>query len=68
MTIAPGIFKTPMGSGLQEKIVQQLEKTPPLGRLGDSSEFALTVRSIIENPYATGTTWRLDGGVRLPYL
>lgn len=68
MTIAPGIFRTPMGSNLQEKIVQQLEKTTPLGRLGDSHEFALAVKSIIENPYASGTTWRLDGGVRLPYL
>lgn len=68
MTIAPGIFKTPMGSNVQEKIVQMLVKTTPLGRLGDPREFALAVRSIIENPYASGTTWRLDAGIRLPYL
>ena len=36
MTIAPGIFNTPMGSGLNEKVVQYLEKNTPLGRLGNS--------------------------------
>jgi NAD(P)-dependent dehydrogenase (short-subunit alcohol dehydrogenase family) len=47
MTIAPGIFRTPMGSGINEKVVEFLEKSTPLGRLGESSEFALIVRSVI---------------------
>lgn len=37
MTIAPGIFRTPMGSGINEKVLQNLEKSTPFGRLGDSS-------------------------------
>ncbi len=40
----------------------------PLGRLGNSTEFAIAVEGIIKNPYATGDTWRLDGGIRLPYM
>ena len=35
MTIAPGIFRTPMGENLNEKIVKDLEKSTPLGKLGD---------------------------------
>ena len=68
MTIAPGIFRTPMGSNVQEKVVEQLQKSTTLGRLGEAHEFGLAVKSIIENPYATGTTWRLDGGIRLPHF
>jgi NAD(P)-dependent dehydrogenase (short-subunit alcohol dehydrogenase family) len=68
MTIAPGIFMTPMGKDVPEKITEQLKQTTPLGRYGAPTEFAVVARSIIENPYATGTTWRLDGGIRLPFL
>lgn len=47
MTIAPGIFKTPMGDNVQEKIVQILEKNTPLGRLGDPIEFAMAIKSMV---------------------
>jgi len=40
----------------------------PLGRLGKASEFALVVEAMIVNSYVTGSVWRLDGGIRLPYL
>ena len=68
MTLAPGIFKTPMGDGINEKYLQIMNNNTPLGRLGNPSEFALACEAIIKNPYATGDTWRLDGGIRLPYL
>lgn len=68
MTIAPGIFETPMGSGISKKFLETMLQNTPLGRLGNSTEFALAVEGIIKNPYATGDTWRLDGGIRLPYM
>lgn len=68
MTIAPGIFETPMGSGVNKKLLQQMMSNTPLGRLGNSTQFALAVEGIIKNSYATGDIWRLDGGIRLPYM
>ena len=68
MAIAPGVFLTPMADGLQKKAVDHMITQVPLGRLGRSEEFAKLSKSIIENPYASGTTWRLDGAIRLPYL
>jgi 3-hydroxyacyl-CoA dehydrogenase len=67
-TIAPGIFETPMGSGMQKKVLDGLMNSTPLGRLGKASEFALVVEAMIVNSYVTGSVWRLDGGIRLPYL
>lgn len=57
-----------MGSNVNEKFLQGMIKSTPLGRLGSSPEFALAVEGIVKNPYATGDTWRLDGGIRLPYM
>ena len=68
MTIAPGIFETPMGSGISKKFLENMLQNTPLGRLGNSKQFALAVEGIIKNPYATGDIWRLDGGIRLPYM
>ncbi|CAM6001251.1 unnamed protein product [Sphagnum balticum] len=68
MTIAPGIFETPMGKGIQKKALDSLVGATPLGRFGQPPEFAKAVQGIIENPYASGDTWRLDGGIRMPYL
>ena len=68
MTIAPGIFETPMGSGISKTYLETMIKNTPLGKLGSPSEFALAVEGIVKNPYATGDTWRLDGGIRLPYM
>ena len=68
MGVAPGVFHTPMGDGLQKKAVEHMITQIPAGRLGNSDEFAKISKAIIENPYATGTIWRLDGGIRLPYL
>jgi NAD(P)-dependent dehydrogenase (short-subunit alcohol dehydrogenase family) len=68
VAIAPGIFHTPMGKEVHENIVKALAKSTPLGRLGDPAEFAHFTIAIAENSYLTGSTLRLDGGIRLPYL
>lgn len=66
MTIAPGLFETPMMSGLPEKAKAALINMMPFPkRLGKSEEFAMLVGHIIENPMLNGETIRLDACVRL---
>jgi NAD(P)-dependent dehydrogenase (short-subunit alcohol dehydrogenase family) len=66
MTIAPGIFWTPMVDGMPDHIQQALSASIPFpSRLGRSEEFAVLAGNIIESPYLNGTTIRLDGAVRL---
>ena len=66
MTIAPGIFWTPMVDGMPEHIQEALSASIPFpSRLGRSEEFAVLAGNIIESPYLNGTTIRLDGAVRL---
>jgi len=66
MTVAPGIFWTPMVDGMPEHIQESLSASIPFpSRLGRSEEFAVLVGNIIESPYLNGTTIRLDGAVRL---
>jgi NAD(P)-dependent dehydrogenase (short-subunit alcohol dehydrogenase family) len=66
MTIAPGIFWTPMVDGMPDHIQEALAASIPFpSRLGRSEEFAVLAGNIIESPYLNGTTIRLDGAVRL---
>lgn len=66
VTIAPGLFDTPMLSSLPEKVRAFLAKTVPFPqRLGDPSEFAQLVQSIYENPLLNGEVIRLDGALRM---
>ena len=66
MTIAPGIFWTPMVDGMPEHIQESLSASIPFpSRLGRSEEFAVLAGNIIESNYLNGTTIRLDGAVRL---
>lgn len=66
VTIAPGLFETPMMGGLNEKAQAQLEASVVYPhRLGKPAEYARMVLSIIDNPMLNGCTLRLDGGVRL---
>lgn len=67
-TIAPGLIKTPMASGVNDKVAEVLMKATPLGRLGEPSEVAQLAKSIAENEFITGTYIRLDGGIRFPHL
>lgn len=67
VTIAPGVFETPMLGGLNEESRQALVKDAVFpARLGRPSEYALLVRQVIENPMLNGETIRLDGGLRMP--
>ncbi len=66
MTIAPGIFDTPMMAGFPEKVREALSKMPVFPqRLGRPAEFAELVQHIIENPMLNGEIIRLDGGLRM---
>lgn len=66
MTIAPGVFLTPMVAGLPDDIKAALGASVPFpSRLGEPSEFARMAEHIIENTYLNGSTIRLDGAVRL---
>lgn len=66
MTIAPGIFWTPMLAGLPQAAQDSLGKqVPHPSRLGKPDEYALLVESIILNPMLNGETIRLDGAIRM---
>jgi NAD(P)-dependent dehydrogenase (short-subunit alcohol dehydrogenase family) len=67
MTIAPGLFATPLMEALPPEVKDVLGKQVPFPpRLGRPSEYALLVQQIIENPMLNGETIRLDGALRLP--
>ncbi|MCW2726981.1 MAG: 3-hydroxyacyl-CoA dehydrogenase -like [Frankiales bacterium] len=66
MTIAPGLFDTPMLQGLPEAARQSLGAQVPMpSRLGQPSEYAALARHIIENPMLNGEVIRLDGAIRM---
>ncbi len=71
VTIAPGIFETPLMSKLtaafpQEKQEALAKSVPFPQRLGRPAEFAALVRHIVENVMLNGETIRLDGALRMP--
>ena len=66
MTIAPGIFMTPMAAGMPDEVQASLSAQVPFpSRLGKPSEFADAVAFILGNRYMNGECLRLDGAVRL---
>ena len=66
MTIAPGIFWTPMVDGMPPEVQESLSASIPFpSRLGKPEEFAQTVAFILGNRYINGSVIRLDGAVRL---
>mgnify|MGYP001235642021 FL=1 len=66
MTIAPGIFDTPMMAELPEEVRDSLGKMVPFPpRLGQPEEYARLARDIIENTMLNGSTIRLDGAIRM---
>ena len=66
MTIAPGIFDTPMLAGLPEAARESLgEQVPFPPRLGRPAEYAALVQHIIENEMLNGEVIRLDGAIRM---
>ncbi|MCC7366711.1 MAG: 3-hydroxyacyl-CoA dehydrogenase [Dehalococcoidia bacterium] len=67
VTIAPGLFMTPMLAGLPEAAQQALGGTVPFpSRLGQPEEYAKLALHIVENAMLNGETIRLDGAIRLP--
>ncbi len=67
MTIAPGIFRTPMVEGFPQHVQDALgAQVPHPSRLGAPDEYAQLVESIIRNPMLNGEVIRLDGAIRMP--
>ena len=66
MTVAPGVFWTPMVDGMPQAVQDSLAATIPFpSRLGQPAEFADTVAFILRTRYLNGETIRLDGATRL---
>ena len=66
VTIAPGIFETPMLSGMPQEVQDSLGKQVPFpSRLGRPAEYAALVKHIVENEMLNGETIRLDGAIRM---
>ncbi|TWC66429.1 3-hydroxyacyl-CoA dehydrogenase [Herbaspirillum sp. SJZ099] len=66
MTIAPGIFETPMMLAMPQEVLDSLGQAVPFPpRLGRATEYAQLARSIIENVMLNGETIRLDGAIRM---
>ena len=66
MTIAPGLFLTPMMEGFPQQVQDALgAQVPHPSRLGRPAEYAQLVESIIRNPMLNGEVIRLDGAIRM---
>jgi len=66
MAIAPGLFATPMLTGLPPEVQESLGAQVPFpSRLGRPAEFAELVATIYGNPMLNGSTIRLDGAIRM---
>ncbi|XP_037049277.1 3-hydroxyacyl-CoA dehydrogenase type-2 [Bradysia coprophila] len=66
VTIAPGLFDTPMLSSLPADVRRGLAETVPFPkRLGNPAEYAQLVEAIVNNPLINGETIRLDGALRM---
>lgn len=66
VTIAPGLFETPMLAALPEEAKASLgAQVPHPSRLGDPAEYAFLVEHVIANPMINGEVIRLDGAIRM---
>jgi NAD(P)-dependent dehydrogenase (short-subunit alcohol dehydrogenase family) len=66
VTIAPGIFDTPMLQGMSEEIRASLGGQVPFpSRLGEPAEYARLAAFIVENPMLNAEVIRLDGAIRM---
>lgn len=66
VSIAPGMFETPLFLSLPEKAQRSLaEQVPHPKRMGRPAEFAHCVEFIVSNPMINGETIRLDGAIRM---
>jgi NAD(P)-dependent dehydrogenase (short-subunit alcohol dehydrogenase family) len=66
MSIAPGVFLTPMVQSLPQSVQDSLgAQVPHPSRLGRPEEYALLVEAIVRNPMLNGEVIRLDGAIRM---
>ena len=66
MAIAPGIFETPMATGLRQDYIDEMTRAIPFPkRFGRPSEYARMVETIVTTPMLNGETIRIDGGLRM---
>jgi NAD(P)-dependent dehydrogenase (short-subunit alcohol dehydrogenase family) len=66
VSIAPGLFRTPLLAGLPDETVASLgAQVPHPARFGDPSEFAALAAHVVRNPMLNGETIRLDGAIRM---
>lgn len=66
VSIAPGVFETPMVAGMTDEIRESLERQVPFPpRLGDPDDYAFLAQHIMENGYLNGEVIRLDGAIRM---
>ena len=66
VTIAPGLFRTPLLMGLPQEALDSLgSQVPHPSRLGEPEEYAKLVTAIVDNPMLNGETIRLDGAIRM---
>ncbi len=63
--LAPGMFGTDMVASMKPEALDRMLKFVPLGRLGEVSELAHSVRYLVENDFFTGRVLEIDGGIRL---
>jgi NAD(P)-dependent dehydrogenase (short-subunit alcohol dehydrogenase family) len=67
VTIAPGLFDTPLLAGLPEEARSALgAQVPHPARLGAPAEYGALAVHVVENPMLNGEVVRLDGGLRMP--
>jgi len=66
VTIAPGLFDTPLLGSAPEEVRAALgAQVPHPARLGSPAEYAALVQHVVENPMLNGETIRLDGAIRM---
>ncbi len=65
VSIAPGLFETPMSDMIAPSVAQRLKADTPLGRYGKPDEFAHFACTVIENGYINGVTLRIDGAIKM---
>lgn len=63
--IAPGFIQTDMTASIKPNVLQHIESSIPLGRMGQPEEIAHAVQFILENNYFTGRILEVDGGLRI---
>ncbi|TNV76104.1 hypothetical protein FGO68_gene9599 [Halteria grandinella] len=68
VSVAPGIFETPLSHSMPEGVKKRLNADTAINRAGQPDEFAHFVRMCIENGYVTGVHLRIDGGTKFSNL